>query len=203
VTRKTIYLIRHGETDFNLQGIVQGSGVNSSLNETGKNQANQFYMRYKSIPFQVVITSNLNRTIETASPFIESGIPHYIYPEFNEIDWGILEGEKPTSKNRQEFRNMLATWSNGDYTTAIEGGETPWQVHERMKQGISRLNEINKNPILIVSHGRAMRILLCTILNKPLSVMDSFPHNNTSLYQLEWDKNEYQLVVQNDLSHLG
>ena len=91
MTRKTIYLIRHGETDFNLQGIVQGSGVNSSINETGKNQASQFYKHYKSIPFQVVITSNLNRTIETASPFIDSGIPHYIYPEFNEIEWGIFE----------------------------------------------------------------------------------------------------------------
>ena len=203
MTRKTIYLIRHGQTDFNLQGIVQGSGVNSSLNQTGRNQANEFYDHYKDVPFQVVITSDLNRTIETASPFIDLGIPHHTYPEFNEIDWGILEGEKPSPENREDFRNMLTTWSSGDYTTAIEGGENPWQVHERMKKGIQKLNEVKRNPVLIVSHGRAMRILLCTMLNKPLSEMDSFPHTNTSLYKLEWDGEKFESILENDLSHLG
>lgn len=202
MTEKTIYLIRHGETDFNLKGIVQGSGVNSSLNDTGRNQASRFYDHYRNIPFELVITSKLNRTIETAMPFIDQGIPHHIFSEFNEINWGILEGIKPSLENRQDFRGMLSTWANGDYSTAIEGGETPWQVHQRMKQGIDKLSAMQENQILIVSHGRAMRILLCTMLNKPLSAMDTFPHTNTSLYQLKWDGNKYSLDISNDLSHL-
>ena len=46
---KKIYLIRHGQTDFNLQGIVQGSGVDADLNDTGKAQADFFYEKYKTV----------------------------------------------------------------------------------------------------------------------------------------------------------
>jgi probable phosphoglycerate mutase len=45
---REFFIIRHGETDFNLQGIVQGRGVDPSLNETGRRQANQFYEYYKN-----------------------------------------------------------------------------------------------------------------------------------------------------------
>ncbi|HYG15236.1 MAG TPA: histidine phosphatase family protein, partial [Bacteroidia bacterium] len=41
--KKTIYLVRHGETEFNRMGIVQGSGVDSELNETGRKQADLFF----------------------------------------------------------------------------------------------------------------------------------------------------------------
>ncbi|HRG79965.1 MAG TPA: histidine phosphatase family protein, partial [Cyclobacteriaceae bacterium] len=59
---KKIYIIRHGQTDFNLQGIVQGSGVDSSLNDMGRAQADAFYLTYKDIPFDKIYTSALRRT---------------------------------------------------------------------------------------------------------------------------------------------
>jgi len=203
VSRKTIYLIRHGQTDFNLKGIVQGSGIDSQLNLTGKKQAQLFYERHKNIPFQLIITSELRRTIETAAPFIQHNIPQQIFSEFNEINWGKLEGKKPNKKNRQDFLDMLKLWSNGNYETAIEQGETPLEVQKRMINGIEKLKDIEADNILIVSHGRAMRILLCTMLNKPLSEMDSFPHQNTTLYHLEWDGKTFNLVKGNCVKHLG
>lgn len=203
VSRKTIYLIRHGQTDFNLKGIVQGSGIDSQLNATGKNQAQLFYERHKNIPFQLIITSELKRTIETAAPFVQHSIPTQIFPEFNEINWGRLEGKKPTKKNHQDFRDMLKCWSDGQYDIAIEGGETPLQVQHRMQKGIEKLNEMDADNVLIVSHGRAMRVLLCTMLNKPLSEMDNFPHQNTTLYHLEWNGKAFELIKGNCVKHLG
>ena len=56
---KEIYIIRHGETDLNRQGIVQGSGVDPSLNNTGRQQAESFFRMYHQHPFELVITSTL------------------------------------------------------------------------------------------------------------------------------------------------
>jgi len=44
--KKTIYIIRHGETDLNRLGIVQGRGMDTSLNEKGLEQAEAFYQAY-------------------------------------------------------------------------------------------------------------------------------------------------------------
>jgi bisphosphoglycerate-dependent phosphoglycerate mutase len=54
---KKIYIIRHGQTDFNKNGIVQGAGVDSSLNETGRQQAKAFYDKYKGEGFEKVYVS--------------------------------------------------------------------------------------------------------------------------------------------------
>jgi broad specificity phosphatase PhoE len=54
---KELYIIRHGETELNRLGIVQGRGVNTDLNDTGRAQAAAFYERYKDIPFQKIYTS--------------------------------------------------------------------------------------------------------------------------------------------------
>jgi bisphosphoglycerate-dependent phosphoglycerate mutase len=69
MSKKTIYLIRHGQTDFNKQGIVQGSGVDSSLNEEGHAQARKFYEAYHHINFDKIYVTELQRTHQTVAPF--------------------------------------------------------------------------------------------------------------------------------------
>ncbi|MFM8834340.1 MAG: histidine phosphatase family protein, partial [Cytophagales bacterium] len=73
---KKIYIIRHGQTDFNLRGIVQGSGVDSSLNDTGRAQANAFFQAYQHVDFDKIYTSKLVRTRESVQQFIGKGIPY-------------------------------------------------------------------------------------------------------------------------------
>jgi len=70
---KKIYIVRHGQTDFNLNGIVQGSGVDSSLNEHGRAQANAFFQQYGAVKFDAIYTSVLKRTIESVETFIQQG----------------------------------------------------------------------------------------------------------------------------------
>ena len=62
--KKTIYIIRHGETDYNKQGVIQGRGIDSSLNEMGQQQALQFYRAYHHIGFDIIYTSELNEHIK-------------------------------------------------------------------------------------------------------------------------------------------
>src|SRR5687768_4016565 len=72
---KKIYLIRHGQTDFNLKNIVQGSGVDTDLNDKGRSQAEAFYNKYKHVPFDKVYTSALKRSMQSVDLFVKSGIP--------------------------------------------------------------------------------------------------------------------------------
>ena len=202
MSKKTIYLVRHGQTNFNLQGIVQGGGVDAPLNETGLKQAKQFYQHYKAIPFGLVITSKLKRTIQTAEGFINDGLEHKVYKQFNEINWGVMEGLLRNENQKKTFNEVIVKWRSGHTNIAVEGGETPEEVRFRMQEGLAELIAEKADNILVFTHGRAMRIMLCTMLGLSLSKMDDFEHNNTSLYVVEYEENRFKLVLRNSLEHL-
>ncbi len=130
VTKK-IYLIRHGQTDFNMAGIVQGSGVDSRLNEHGKNQANAFYQEYKDVGFDRIYTSALKRTRESVDSFIQAGRPHESLAGLNEINWGNKEGQKISINDDRRYFEMLERWRDGETSLSIEGGESPDDVLNR------------------------------------------------------------------------
>ena len=200
---KTIYLIRHGQTDFNKQGIVQGSGVDTSLNEMGRMQAEAFYQAYKDIPFDKIYISGLKRTKETMAPFINAGIPHQQFPELNEFSWGCKEGMPLTDENHQAYLKVTDAWKAGNLHECIEGGESPIQVRERLQTAIDAImaNE-DEEVILVCMHGRAMRVFLCILLNYDLCNMDYFAHDNTCLYKMVYTGSMFSVVSFNDVAHL-
>jgi probable phosphoglycerate mutase len=203
---KTIYLIRHGQTDFNKQGIIQGSGVDSDLNEIGQMQASQFFSHYKSIPFQRIFASSLKRTQQTVAPFFELNIPLEIIPELDEINWGKMEGALPNKETTDEFLAMIQLWRAGNLDIAVQGGETPRQLFERQKIGLQKIEQIPfASPALICMHGRAMRSFLCLLTGYPLHLMDDFEHGNVCLYQLEKNLNApfYSITLHNSYHHFN
>ena len=205
LSKKTIYLIRHGQTDFNKQGIVQGSGVDSSLNDEGHSQARKFYDAFQHINFDKIYVTELQRTHQTVAPFKQKNIPVEIVPEFNEINWGIFEGKLPTPENTQTFLEILKRWRNGELDHCIENGETPLAMFERQSKGLNRILE-NKTEetILICMHGRAMRSFLCLLTGTELQKMDNFDHANVCLYKLEQKNNaSFEIILSNYLDHLN
>jgi broad specificity phosphatase PhoE len=203
-SKKQIYLIRHGETEFNKLGIVQGSGVDSDLNETGKIQSLAFFKKYGHVPFQKIYTSALKRTHQTVDHFLKLGIEQEILPELNEISWGEKEGRIPNSVDNAYYSQLLESWQKGETQLAATGGESPEDVAKRQKKALEIiLKNESEDLILIAMHGRAMRILLAQISNLPLSAMDSFPHINTCLYVLDYcyEKRSFEIMLTNDTSH--
>ena len=195
--------MRHGQTDFNLQGIVQGSGVDSSLNATGRAQAQAFFETYQHIPFDRLYTSVLKRTIESAQSFIDLGIPHEAYSGLNEISWGTNEGQQITPTEDAYYHWMLKQWQEGNTFHRIEGGECPEEVAARQRPVIDLiLSRPEEKNVLILMHGRAIRILLCQLLNYPLRSMDVFEHTNLCLYQLTYTGSMFRVDLHNDTRHL-
>ncbi len=200
---KKIYIVRHGQTDFNLQNIVQGSGVDSSLNARGIAQANAFYEYYKNISFDKIYTSTLKRTKETVKGFLDLGIPTESLSGLNEICWGSKEGYKITPDEDQYYHYMLKQWQLGNTYHRIEGGESPDDVVKRMKPAIDHIiSKTEEQTVLVCMHGRAIRILLCMLLNYPLKSMDMFEHENLCLYLLHFNGSNFTIRLHNDVSHL-
>jgi len=203
LSTKKIYIIRHGQTDFNLRGIVQGSGVNSSINEKGMLQAQAFFEAYQHIPFDKIYTSALKRTTESVQPFIDQGIPFVQLEGLNEISWGKKEGQSITLEEDAYYNWMLNQWQFGNTHERIEGGESPEDVTRRQDSAINYImSKTDESTVLICMHGRAIRILLCRLLNYPLRSMDMFEHRNLCLYQLDFTGSMFSVKQYNDTAHL-
>jgi probable phosphoglycerate mutase len=202
---KEIYIIRHGETELNRLGMVQGRGVNTSLNETGEAQARAFYEYYKTVPFDKIYTSSLQRTQQTVKDFIADGIPVEHLANLDEMSWGEWEGKPSTAESKLAFSQLNEQWAAGNFDAKFEGGESPKQVALRLKAALIHvLSNTPEKCVLICMHGRVLRMIMCLLLNKSLTEMDSFLHSNTTLYHLQIDKaNKITLLKVNNTQHLN
>lgn len=200
---KKIWILRHGQTDFNLKGVVQGSGIDAPLNETGQLQARAFFEKYRDEPFEKVYTSALRRTKETVQGFLDLGLPHESWAALNEISWGNREGKAFTPEANAYYWDMLSAWQHGEIHRAIEGGESPVDVAGRLEGALLKILQAPESHILICMHGRAMRILLCLMLNYPLRCMDYFEHHNAGLYQVIHTGRMNRLATYNDIGHFA
>lgn len=202
---KTIFLIRHGETDYNRKGIVQGSGVDTQLNEWGKAQAEAFFDTYQHVPFDKVYTSNLQRTVQSVQGFLDLGIPHEKHAGLNEISWGCREGSLPNTMDNEYYRNLVESWQRGMVELPCEDGESPTDVRARQKPVIDLiLSRPHERNVLVAMHGRAIRILMTLLFNEELTQMDKYEHSNLCLYRLKYNYNEetFTLETANDTTHL-
>lgn len=203
MSAKTIYLIRHGETDYNRLRIVQGSGVDTSLNTVGVQQAEAFFAHYGHIPFEAVLTSKLKRTHETVAPFIrDKQLQWEQYAEINEMNWGKHEGTAYDPELHRYFQKIMDAWSAGQYHVQFADGESAQSLAKRMEPFLDVLRKRPEKHLLVCSHGRALRCLLCLLLELPLSEMSKFSHANTGLYVINFNGDTFEVDLKNDTRHL-
>jgi len=201
---KLLYIIRHGQTDLNREGIVQGRGVDAPLNATGREQANAFYHAYKNEAFDRIYISRLQRTYQTIEPFVQEGVPFERLEGLDEISWGIYEGKQQTPEIVTGFNSLVSQWKNGELHVAVDQGESPMQLIARQKLAMEYiLSKQAERKVLICMHGRAMRILLAWLTGMDPAMMDTFPHTNTSLYKVEVKDGVNVVVDPYNIAHLA
>ena len=161
-----------------------------------------FYQAYKNISFDKVYTSSLKRTHESVRQFIDDGIPHEENDGFDEISWGQHEGAEASAERNEYLKNIIEQWNQGNTKIKIEGGESPDDVAERQKLVIDKILASSEDVVLVCMHGRAIRILLCRLLDYPLSEMDKFAHDNLGLYIIEYADGAFNMNLENSTEHL-
>ena len=200
---KEIYIIRHGQTENNEKGILQGRGVNGSINKKGKQQAALFFEAYQQIAFDKIFVSALKRSRESVAAFIEKGIACESTTALDEISWGDLEGLLLDPAQKNTLNEVIYQWQHGNYSAKIANGESIADVQTRQLPFIEKLKNETANKILVCMHGRAMRALLCSLVGKPLSQIDAFLHTNLCLYKVVLKENSiFEIVIHNNIDHL-
>jgi broad specificity phosphatase PhoE len=148
LTKKSFYFVRHGETDHNRQGLCAGGKVDTSLNETGKQQAlllgETILLRQKlnNLSFGRVVSSPMKRAMETAR--LALNVEPQIEHDLREWELGELE-EKPVA----QFLEYIAQLPR---ETPLRGGESWAFFCQRIATAMNRVLEVSERP-LIVAHG--------------------------------------------------
>lgn len=163
-TIKNLFLIRHGETYFNLQNRIGG---NSSLTENGKTQAETLarFFQKRKIPY--IFTSQKKRTIQTAAPIKELQENCAIIPldEFNEIDSGVCECMS-YEEIREKIPQVYMARKKNKYSYIYPEGEGYVSMKERVDRGIKKAIYLSANSenIMIIGHRAANRMILSHFL---------------------------------------
>lgn len=200
-----LYLLRHGQTEYNKRNIVQGGGIDSELNEEGLRQAQLFFTHYQHIPFRAVVHTSLRRTAQTVAPFRSKGIPFHALPELDELNWGIIEGREASDEVVAHFQNVTSAWMAGQLDAKIEGGESALECWQRVEAGIQKLKHqfSTGGKVLVCTHGRTLRVLLAGLTGYGLQRMHIFPHDNTALNILHLSPGGKTVLHRlNDTTHL-
>jgi len=205
-TETHLYLVRHGETNFNKQGIVQGRGVDSELNQTGLAQAAALAKRFAANPVDAIYSSPLRRALQTAQTVAREISINEIPtdPGLEEMSWGVFEGQPQSEELSSAFEEMKKRWHNGEHDYGVEKGETLRQVQTRGLAAIDRILEQSAGKrVLVVAHGRFLRILLANLLKEyGIPRMEEIEHTNTGVNHLIHDESGFVAVSLNCTSHL-
>lgn len=141
-----LYLVRHGQTDWNIDNRLQGQ-VDNPLNNTGIRQAEELKKKLNSYSFDVCYCSPLKRAVQTAEIITDNRCKIIFDDNLKERSFGNLEGEKPEDWNLNDYDRRLNT---NQY-----GIEPIKDVLARSKKVLERIK--SENPpearVLVVAHG--------------------------------------------------
>ncbi len=188
-----LIIIRHGETEENKQGIIQGH-LPGTLSEEGIEQAKKVANRLRDEKIDYVFSSDSDRAKHTAEEIIKfhQDIPFELKEELRERRYGDFEGQK---KDEVKTKGI---WN--DSVIAKYGGENPEEVTKRIVDLKNEfLQNFNGKRILIVTHNAIVNFLLKDLLKEYSKIR----LGNTSMTIFEFDGNkEPKLVLLNCTKHL-
>ena len=198
-----IYLIRHGETEWNKTGRFQGHS-DVPLSAEGRAQAAALGKNLVVDHVDAIYASDLTRAMETAAPLAQRfGLEVISDPLLRELNFGSWEGRNFNDVNA-ENPDAMKTFYNDPERVNIPDSE-PFPEFQRRVAG--RVREIvaqeRGKRIVIVSHGASIRILFADILSMPIRSIWHVSQLNTAVNKIRFEDDGFAVVtLMNDTSHL-
>jgi broad specificity phosphatase PhoE len=201
-----VFVVRHGQTDCNAQGIIQGPRVDARLSEHGRRQVEALAAAFAETALDSIFTSPLWRARETADALLAARagrVASSVVPELYEMDYGRFCGCRLDAVH-DEIKEVLDAWQLGFLEQAMPGGESPVLAQHRIRAFAGRLvAQAENKDVAVIGHGRINRILLATLTATPLAEMARFPQANAAISHLTVEHGEVLLRRLNDTAHLG
>ncbi len=161
-------LVRHGQTDWNLEGRYQGQS-DVPLNENGRAQAHAIARELQDQPFTAIYTSDLQRAAETAEIIASAvNLPVTPDPRLREINQGEWEGQL-VEIIKARYIELWQQRSVDPASIRAPGGETVTEVARRIHEALNDIVHVHpKGLVLIVSHGLALATIICEVRGVPI-----------------------------------
>ena len=193
-----VFLVRHGETDHNATGVLQGYGP-VPLNARGRQQAALVAERLKTVRPLVLYSSDILRARQTATVISEQlQLPVQFCEGLREWHVGSWTG-KPV----EDYNANLEALGAHPVTYVPEGGESQIQTQERMVAQMQVFLEQHADEtILCVSHGKAIDLLARHILRLDVMEAPAYRIMNTSVNIVDVHDGAWEVVTLNEIRHL-
>ncbi|WP_100371790.1 histidine phosphatase family protein [Bacillus sp. FJAT-45037] len=188
-----LYLIRHGESEGNRLGKIQG-WKDFPLSNVGKQQAGQLGQFFKQIHLDYIYSSDLKRAHDTALTLgTASGQSVHTWEKIREVNLGPLEG----LSRKEIYEQFPEVQHKTILTSEVEGTETISELTTRCQYVLDQMHRAHKkDDVALVSHGGFISILLMYMMigESWATVHRPFLIGNTSITHIEWTESKKPLI---------
>lgn len=197
-----LILLRHGETEWNSQGRLQGH-LDSRLSAEGLRQADALARRLASFAFTALYCSDLGRAVQTAQR-ISARTGHEVRPDarLRERGLGILEG-LTWDEAKARHPDVFEAYSDGHPDYVVPGGES---MAGRLAHAVEGLQALaSRHPgerVVAVTHGGVLSLLFRHCLGIPFQTPRAFSVLNACWNQFDYHQGAFRLVTWGDVHHL-
>ena len=200
-----ILLVRHGDTDWNQAGRIQGQ-VDTSLSAKGLAQVHALAVRLAEIPIGAAYASDLRRAAETGQAILNGrAVTLGLVPELREFSYGPWEGLTYQDVERR-YPAQYADMQSRRLDFAPPAGESMNQLTDRVGGFLTRMRsgwaDHPNDTVLLVAHGGSLRAAITCLLGFPRKAAWSLWLTTASLSIIDVTRDNQVLRLLNDTSHL-
>jgi len=178
------YLLRHGQTEWNVQGRPQGRS-DSPLTPLGVAQAQAHAVTLAKVPFSHAYSSPMGRAVRTAQIVLEGRkVPLSVLDGLAEVDAGELAGLVKAERVAR-FPELSAERERDKYHTVLPGGESYETASPRTARALQAVREAGAGPVLIVTHEMVGRLLRMHLLGLTPAQAMTLSHPQDVIYRVE------------------
>ena len=194
-----LIITRHGETEENIAGILQGH-LPGTLSENGIKQAKKVSLRLKDEEIDFIYSSDLRRAANTAKEIAKyhPNTPINFVEDLRERNWGELQGRKKTEFGLDPNNHSINQINSKE-------GETTKNLYERAENYLHKIiSSHHNNTVLFVCHGGIGKILIAIITGKSLAdvdIVEDLKNTSISIFNIDENKN-HEIICLNCIKHL-
>lgn len=203
-----LLIIRHAEAEGNAKRLFHG-WTDSEITKKGHFQASLVAERLKNVKIDIIYSSTLKRTLQTAGYISKvKKLPIVRTDKLKEINGGDWE-DMPWALLPEKWPKEYKSWENTPHSHRMPRGESMEELQTRIIDEFKYIinNNTGKN-ICVVTHGTAIKSLMCFFYDYDLEEMVSFPwYDNTSVTVIDHEGKEqgrdvFNIILEGDVSHL-
>ncbi len=199
---KKLYLVRHGQTLWNLEGRTQGS-KDSELTSLGLRQAEMLGNGLRKTRFDAIYSSPLKRALLTAEVISKmQNIEYTLDDRLVEMNFGEWEG-LTTLEIEKSYSDNFRIWREEPHNAIIPKGESIEIAQRRMIEFVNEcIMASSDENILVVSHSTTIRLFLLHILSMDLRHYYKLKQDNCAINLIEFRNHGPVLRKYNDTCHM-